>query len=252
MAGHSKWANIKHKKGRADAARGKVFSKIAKEITVAARLGGGDPAANITLRMLIGKAKGVNMPNDNIDRAIKKGTGELEGGALEECLYEAYAAGGVGMIVEALTDNKNRAASEIRNVFTKNGANMAQQGAVSRSFQRKGQIYIDAGGLDEEELMMQLLEAGAEDFSRDGDQFEVITAAQDYAAVVEALSAAGIQTASSELTLLPDTPLQVSDAGQAAKLMKLVDALEDLDDVQNVYGAFEIDDAVLQQMENDA
>lgn len=252
MAGHSKWANIKHKKGRADAARGKVFSKIAKEITVAARLGGGDPAANITLRMLIGKAKGVNMPNDNIDRAIKKGTGELEGGALEECLYEAYAAGGVGMIVEALTDNKNRAASEIRNVFTKNGANMAQQGAVSRSFQRKGQIYIDAGGLDEEELMMQLLEAGAEDFSRDGDQFEVITAAQDYAAVVEALSAAGIQTASSELTLLPDTPLQVSDAAQAAKLMRLVDALEDLDDVQNVYGAFEIDDAVLQQMENDA
>lgn len=249
MAGHSKWANIKHKKGKADAARGKVFSKIAKEMTVAARLGGGDPAANITLRMLIGKAKGVNMPNDNIERAIKKGTGELEGGSLEEYLYEAYAPGGIGIIVEALTDNKNRAASEIRNVFTKNGANMAQQGAVSRSFQRKGQIYIDAVGIEEETLMEQVIEAGAEDMTRDGDQFEVITSFGEYAAVMDALAKAGISAASSELTLLPDVPLQVSDKEQAQKLMKLVDALEELDDVQNVYGAFEIDDAILADLE---
>jgi YebC/PmpR family DNA-binding regulatory protein len=249
MSGHSKWANIKHKKGRADAARGKVFSKIAKEMTVAARLGGGDPAGNITLRMLISKAKGVNMPNENIDRAIKKGTGELEGGALEELMYEAYAPGGVGVIVEALTDNKNRAASEIRNVFTKNGANMAQQGAVSRSFQRKGQIYVDAAGIEEDRLMDIVLEAGAEDMSRDGDQFEVITAFGDYAAVANALSEAGITAASSELTMLPDLPMQITDKDQAQKLMRLVDVLEDLDDVQNVYGAFEIDDAILAEME---
>ncbi|MDK2858338.1 MAG: hypothetical protein PWQ29_1292 [Verrucomicrobiota bacterium] len=249
MSGHSKWANIKHKKGRADAVRGKTFSKIAKEMTVAARLGGGDPSGNITLRMLIGKAKAVNMPNDNIDRAIKKGTGELEGGALEELMYEAYAPGGVGVIVEALTDNKNRAASEIRNVFTKNGANMAQQGAVSRSFQRKGQIYIDAAGIDEDALMNIVLEAGAEDLSRDGDQYEVLTAFGDYAAVADALEAAGIEPSSSELTMLPDLPMQITDPDQARKLMKLVELLEELDDVQNVYGAFEIDDAILAEMD---
>jgi YebC/PmpR family DNA-binding regulatory protein len=249
MSGHSKWANIKIKKGKADAARGKAFSKIAKEMTVSARMGGGDPAANITLRMLIGKAKAVNMPNDNIERAIKKGTGALEGGALEELMYEAYAPGGVGIVIQALTDNKNRAASEIRNACTKNGASMAQQGAVSRSFQRKGQIYIDAAGLEEDKLMDIVLEAGAEDMQRDGDQFEVITAFTDYNAVSEALSNAGITTSSSELTMLPDMPTQISDKEQAQKVMKLIDALDELDDVQNVYGAFEIDDAILAEME---
>lgn len=249
MAGHSKWANIKHKKGRADAARGKVFSKIAKEMTVAARLGGGDPAGNITLRMLIGKAKAVNMPNDNIERAIKKGTGELEGGALEELMYEAYAPGGVGIIVEALTDNKNRAASEIRNVFTKNGANLAQQGAVSRSFQRKGQIYVDVSGIEEDKLMELVLEAGAEDMTRDGDQFEVLTAFGDYAAVANAISEAGIETVSSETTMLSDMPTHIDDKEQAQKLMKLVDALDELDDVQNVYPGFEIDDSIVDEIE---
>lgn len=249
MSGHSKWANIKIKKGKADAARGKVFSKIAKEMTVSARMGGGDPAANITLRALIVKAKSVNMPNDNIDRAIKKGTGELAGGALEELTYEAYAPGGVGIVIQALTDNKNRAASEIRNVCTKNGANMAQQGAVSRMFQRKGQIFIDAAGIDEDSLMNIVLEAGAEDMQRDGDQFEVLTAFGDYAAVSEAISQAGIAMASSELTMLPDMPTDIGDKEQAQKVMKLVEALDDLDDVQNVYGAFEIDDAILAEME---
>ena len=249
MSGHSKWANIKIRKGKADAVRGKAFSKIAKEMTVSARMGGGDPAANITLRSLIVKAKSVNMPNDNIDRAIKKGTGELEGGALEELMYEAYAPGGVGLIVQSLTDNKNRAASEIRNACTKNGASMAQQGAVSRSFQRKGQIYIAAAGVDEEALMNIVLEAGAEDMTRDGDQFEVLTAFTDYAAVSEAISKAGIATVSSELTMLPDMPVDIKDKEKAQALMKLIEALEELDDVQNVYGAFEIDDAILAEME---
>lgn len=249
MSGHSKWANIKIKKGKADAARGKVFSKIAKEMTVSARIGGGDPAGNITLRALIVKAKSVNMPNDNIERAIKKGTGELDGGALEELMYEAYAPGGVGIVIQALTDNKNRAASEIRNACTKNGASMAQQGAVSRSFQRKGQIYIDAAGVDEDTLMNIVLEAGAEDMQRDGDQFEVLTAFADYNAVTEALAQAGIATASSEVTMLPDLPVDVKDKEQAQKLMKLIEVLDELDDVQNVYGAFEIDDAILAEME---
>jgi YebC/PmpR family DNA-binding regulatory protein len=249
MSGHSKWANIKHRKGKADAARGKVFSKIAKEMTISARAGGGDPSGNITLRALIAKAKGVNMPNDNIDRAIKKGTGELASAALEECMYEAYAPGGVGILVQALTDNKNRAASEIRNAFTKNGASLAQQGAVSRSFQRKGQIYIDAAGVDEDTLMNIVLEAGAEDMRRDGDQFEVLTAFTDYSAVCEAISKASIATASSELTMLPEMPTEIKDKGKAQQVMKLIEALEELDDVQNVYGAFEIPDAILAEME---
>ncbi len=249
MSGHSKWANIKHKKGRADAARGKVFSKIAKEMTVAARMGGGDPDSNITLRMLVSKAKAVNMPNDNIDRAIKKGTGALDSGILEECMYEAYAPGGVGIIVEALTDNKNRAASEIRNVFTKNGANLAQQGAVSRSFQRKGQIFIDGSSVEEETVMDLVLESGAEDLNRVGEQFEVLTAFGDYIAVANAISEAGIVAMSSELTMLPDLPMEISDKEQALKLIRLVDLLEDLDDVQNVYGAFEIANTVLAELE---
>jgi YebC/PmpR family DNA-binding regulatory protein len=249
MAGHSKWANIKHKKGRADAARGKAFSKSAKEMTVAARSGGGDPAANITLRMLIGKAKAVNMPNDNIERAIKKGTGELEGGQLDECVYEAYAAGGVGLIIEALTDNKNRAASEIKNVLTKNGASLAQQGAVSRMFQRKGQILVDAAAVEEEQLMEVALEAGAEDMTRQGDQFEILTDPSDYPAVSDALAEAGIPTESSEVTMLPDVPTEVTDKKQAEKLLQFVDLLEELDDVQNVYPGFDIADDVLAEMD---
>jgi YebC/PmpR family DNA-binding regulatory protein len=201
------------------------------------------------LRMLIGKAKAVNMPNDNIDRAIKKGTGELDGGALEECTYEAYAPGGVPLIVEALTDNKNRAASEIKNVLTKNGASLAQQGAVSRMFQRKGQILIDGSSVEEDALMDLALEAGAEDMQRDGDQFEVLTAFGDYAAVANAISDAGIETVSSEITMLPDMPTRIDNADQAQKLMKIVDALDDLDDVQNVYPGFEIDDSIIAEIE---
>ena len=249
MAGHSKWANIKHRKGRADAARGKVFSKIAKEIIVAASMGGGNIDDNITLRALVQKAKGVSMPKDNIDRAIKRGTGELEGGKLEEMMYEAYAPGGVAIIVEALSDNKNRAASEIKNVLTKNGASLAQQGAVSRMFQRKGQILISTDAIEEDALMDLALEAGAEDMQRDGDQFEVLTAFTDYAEVANAISDAGIETLSSEITMIPDMPTNIDDKDQGQKLMKMIDLLEELDDVQNVYPGFEIDDSIADELE---
>lgn len=249
MAGHSKWANIKHRKGRADAARGKVFSKIAKEIIVAASAGGGNVDDNIQLRALVQKAKGVSMPKDNIDRAIKKGTGELAGDALVDMMYEAYAPGGVAIIVEALTDNKNRAASEIKNVLTKNGASLAQQGAVSRMFQRKGQILISADVIKEDALMDLALEAGAEDMQRDGDQFEVLTAFADYAAVANAITDAGVETLSSEITMIPDAPTNITDKAQGQKMMKLIDLLEELDDVQNVYPGFEIDDSIADEME---
>jgi len=249
MAGHSKWANIKHRKGRADAARGKVFSKIAKEIIVAASMGGGNIDDNIQLRALVQKAKGVSMPKDNIDRAIKKGTGELDGGQLEELVYEVYAPGGMALIIEALTDNKNRAASEIKNVLTKNGANLAQQGAVSRSFQRKGQILISADAVEEETLMDLVLEAGAEDMTREEDQFEVLTSPGETMAVANAISEAGIEMVSSEITMIPDLPTAVSDKGQAEKLLRFIDLLEELDDVQNVFPAFDIDDAILAEIE---
>jgi YebC/PmpR family DNA-binding regulatory protein len=252
MAGHSKWANIKHKKGKADAARGKVFSRIAKEITVAARNGGGDPEANITLRALVQKAKAVNMPNDNIDRAIKKGTGELEGGALEEAMYEGYTADGTGVIVYVLTDNKNRSATDIRTCFNRFGASLASQGAVSHMFQRKGQILVDAATAGEEQLMDVVLSAGAEDLKNHGDQFEVITDPSDCPAVCEALSSAGIEMAESAVTMIPDMPVQVEEPAKARKLLQFMDALEELDDVQEVYGAFDVPDAVMEQLGEEA
>lgn len=248
MAGHSKWANIKHKKGKADAARGKIFSRIAKEIMVAAR-SGGNPDDNITLRALIQKAKASNMPNDNIERAIKKGTGELEGGQLEEGSYEGYAAGGIAVVVKVLTDNKNRSASEVRQAFKKAGANMAEQGTVSRMFQRKGQIFIDKDKTDEETLMDIVLEAGAEDLKTEGDQFEVITDANDFDAVSDAITNAGIDMAESEITMIPDLVVEVADSDQANSIMKFVDALEELDDVQDVYTNFDISDEIAAQLE---
>ena len=248
MAGHSKWANIKHRKARVDAKKGKFFSKLAREITVAARDGGGDPDANIALRTLVQKARGINMPADNVDRAIKKGTGELEAEVLDELSYEGYAPGGVAMLVLALTDNWNRSASEVRSTFTKHGANLAGQGAVAHMFQRKGQIFVDAGGVDEDELMERVLEAGAEDMKLDGEQYEILTEPTAFTAVVEALQAGGIEPASFELTFLPDNEVQVSDEAQARSLIRFVDALEDLDDVQAVHANFNIDDAILDKV----
>lgn len=248
MSGHSKWATIRHKKGAADAKRGKVFSKLAKELMVVARHGGGDPNMNPTLRTLMQKAKGANMPSDNIDRAIKKGTGELEGVVFEEAMYEGYADGGVGLIVLALTDNKNRAASEIRHSFTKHGSSFAQQGAVSRGFERKGQIFVDATVIDEDALMDLVIEAGAEDMSRDGEQFEIVTEPSDFMAVCEALEKAEIPTVGSEVALVPSTYVPVTDKVAASRVMRFVSDLEDLDDVQNVYTNMDVDDAMLDEL----
>jgi YebC/PmpR family DNA-binding regulatory protein len=250
MAGHSKWANIKHKKGKADAARGKVFSKIAKEIMVAASQGGGNPADNITLRALVQKAKGVSMPKDNIERAIKKGTGELEGGKLEEGSYEGYAPGGIAVVVKVLTDNKNRAASEIRQVFKKAGANLAEQGAVSRMFQRKGQLFVSQ--VEEDALMDIVLEAGAEDLKSEGEQFEVIVAPADFDAVSEAITAAEIEIADSGINMIPDIITEVTDADKARSIMRFIDALEELDDVQDVYSNFDISEEIATQLEEEA
>lgn len=249
MAGHSKWANIKHRKGKADAARGKVFSKLAKEIMVAASAGGGNVDDNISLRALVQKAKGVSMPKDNIDRAIQKGTGELEGGRLEEGSYEGYAAGGIAVVVKVLTDNKNRSAADVRHAFSKAGTELAPPGSVSRMFQRKGQIFIDKDKSDEETLMELALEAGAEDLKTDGDQFEIVTDPSDFDSVSDAISKAGIDMAESDITLIPDLVTEVTDLSQAQSIMRFVEALEALDDVQDVYTNFDISDEIAAQLE---
>ncbi len=250
MSGHSKWATIKHKKGAADARRGRVFSRLAREIMVVARQGGGDPAANAALRNLLQKARSVNMPGENIERAIQKGTGELGGATYEEVAYEGYAAGGVGVIVKVLTDNKNRAAAEIRNIFRKHGTDFASVGAVSRGFERKGQIVIDAAGLDEDRVMEIALEAGADDMiDNDGESFEILCQPQAFSDICEALGRAGIRPLSAEAAgLLPVNPVPVADIGVARAVGKFVAALEEHDDVQGVYTNMEVDDAIAEQL----
>ena len=245
MSGHSKWATIKHKKGAADAKRGKIFSKMAKEIMVCAKQGGGNPEDNITLRSLVQKAKGVNMPNDNIERAIKKGTGE--GGVVnfEEIVYEAYAGGGVAIVVEVLTDNKNRAAAEIRHIFNKNNSSFATQGSVTRNFERKGQILVEATSVDEDALMDLVLEAGADDMTSDEGQFEIVTEPGSFADVSEALEKAEIAVISGEVTLLPLVTVPVADKTVASPVLRFVAALEDNDDVQNVYTNMDMTDEVM-------
>jgi YebC/PmpR family DNA-binding regulatory protein len=250
MSGHSKWATIKHKKGAADARRGRVFSRLAREIMVVARQGGGDPAANAALRNLLQKARSVNMPGENIERAIKKGTGELGGVTYEEVAYEGYAAGGVGVIVKVLTDNKNRAAAEIRNIFRKHGTDFASVGAVSRGFERKGQIVIDAAGLDEDRVMEIALEAGADDMiNNEGESFEILCQPQAFSDICEALGRAGIRPLSAEAAgLLPVNPVPIADIGVARAVGKFVAALEEHDDVQGVYTNMEVDDAIAEQL----
>ena len=251
MAGHSKWANIKHKKGKADAARGKVFSKIAKEIMVAASHGGGNPDDNIQLRALIQKAKSVSMPKDNIERSIKKGTGELKGGRLEEGSYEGYAAGGVAVVVKVLTDNKNRSASEVRHAFNKAGANLAEQGSVSRMFQRKGQIFVDKRIIGEEALMEYILEADVDDLKLHESQYEILCDTAHFDKVSDLLIRSKIDIASSGIVMIPDIITEVVDLGQATSLLKFIEELEDLDDVQDVYANFDISDEVVRILENE-
>ena len=239
MSGHSKWHTIKHKKGAADAKRGQMFTKLIKEISISARLGGGDPESNPRLRTVILKAKASNMPKDNIDRAIKKGTGELEGVSYEEILYEAYGPGGVAMLIDVLTDNKNRAAAEIRNLLNKGGGSLGAAGSVSYLFKRKGLITYDASKFKEDDILAVALEAGAEDVSSDADNVEVTTNPEDFENVVKALETAGFQHSMAEIARVADTSVTL-DNDKIQKALRLVENLEDHEDVQNVATNLEI------------
>jgi YebC/PmpR family DNA-binding regulatory protein len=244
MSGHSKWATTKRHKAVIDGKRGKIFSALSKDITLAARASGGDPEFNPRLRTLIIKAKTSNMPSDNIDRAIKKGTGEIPGVVYEEITYEAFAPGGVGVIVEVTTDNKNRTVAEVRSIFTKFAGSLASHGALAFSFHHQGQFLIAADKTSEEKLMEVTLDAGAEDIRTHGDHFEVLCPLAAYDAVSDALAKAGIQPDESELAWIPTTTVPITGADAAPKHLKLIEALEELDDVKNVYSNAEIDEKV--------
>jgi YebC/PmpR family DNA-binding regulatory protein len=248
MSGHSKWKTIQHKKGAADAKRGKIFSKLSREIMVVARQGGGDTDTNVTLRTLVQKAKGSNMPADNIERAIKKGIGDVDGVSYEEITYEGYAAGGVAMVVNVLTDNKNRAASEIRHIFSKHNSSFATLGSVTRNFERKGQILVDASTTDEDTLMDLVIEAGADDMKNEDDQFEILTDPSAFGEVSLALDNANISTVSADVTLLPMASVPVDNASVASSVLRFVNDLEDNDDVQAVYINMDMSDDVLTAM----
>jgi YebC/PmpR family DNA-binding regulatory protein len=244
MSGHNKWSSIKHKKGAADAKRGKIFSKLIKEITVAARMGGGDPNANPRLRAAITTAKTENMPKDNIERAIKKGTGELEGVSYEEIVYEGYAPGGAAVLVECLTDNKNRAVAEVRHVFSKAGGNLGENGCVAWMFDKKGLIVVNKDKADEDQLMEIAIDAGADDVNDEGDTFEVITNIGDFESVKEAIEKASIETELAEISMIPQNMLALQGK-EAEQTIRLMDALEDCDDVQKVYTNADIPDDLL-------
>jgi YebC/PmpR family DNA-binding regulatory protein len=246
MSGHSKWHSIKHAKGAADAARGKQFARLARQIEVAARDGGGDAEANPTLRTMVQKARDASMPKDNIERAIKRGTGELEGATYENVTYEGYATNGVAVYVEVLTDNRNRAGSEIKNVFTRNGGSLAEPGAVAWQFERKGVVILEKSAATEDDLMLAALDAGAEDIDDQGDTWQITTPPTDLHAVRAALEQAGIAVTSADLTMLPTTTVALADASSAKSVLRVIDALEEHDDVQNVYANFDIPDDVLQ------
>jgi YebC/PmpR family DNA-binding regulatory protein len=244
MSGHSKWATTKHQKGAKDAARAKVFAKIIRQVEVAARDGGSDMTANASLRTMYTKARDASVPIDTIERAIKRGSGELEGVRYESISYEGYAPAGVAVIVECLSDNRNRTGAEIRNVFSKNGGSMAEPGAVSWQFERKGVIAVPRS-FDEDRVMEVAMEAGAEDLADDGDHWEITSAPSDLMTVRGALEQAELQPGSSELSMVPTTTVEVSSESEAKKVLRLIEALDDHDDVQNVYSNFDIPDAVM-------
>ena len=253
MSGHSKWATIKHRKGAADKARGKLFAKLIRQVEVAAREGGGDLDANATLRTMYQKARDNSVPLDTIERAIKRGTGELEGVSYEQVTYEGYAPGGVAMFVDVLTDNRNRTGSEIRSVFTRAGGSLASPGAVAWQFERKGVVVVPAEGsepedaaVDEDELMLVALDAGAEDLEQEGDTWRVTTAAADTMAVREAIAAAGIAVTSADLIYAPQNLIELTSVSEAKQVMAVLDALDDHDDVQGVYANFDISDSLLE------
>jgi YebC/PmpR family DNA-binding regulatory protein len=246
MSGHSKWHTIKHKKGATDAKRGKIFTKLIKEITVAARTGGsGDIDSNARLRKAVTDAKGQNMPNDTIDRAIKRGTGELEGAQYDEVLYEGYGPNGVAVMVEAMTDNRNRTVAEIRHIFSKNGGNMGESGSVGWMFDKKGYFVVDKAAKSEDELFEIAIDAGADDMQDEGDVFEIFSAPENFEAVNDALKSAGIEPQAAEVSMVPQNYIKL-EGGDAKTMMKLYDALEDNDDVQKVYANFDIDESEME------
>ncbi len=247
MAGHSKWANIKHRKEAQDNKKGKVFTKIARELTVAAKIGGGDPTSNSRLRLALDKARAANMPKDNVERAIKKGTGEGNDQIFEDIMYEGYASGGIGILIKALTDNRNRSNMEIRTVVTKRGGSMAEPGAVSWQFDNKGVIEVPVNACSEDEIMEYALESGAEDVVTEGDIYVITTAPSDFEAVKNSLETKNISIEYAEVTMKPRTTIDV-DKEAAKKIIALVEALEDLDDVQEVYGNYKIDDSVFDEL----
>ena len=248
MSGHSKWATIKHQKGAKDKARGKLFAKVLRQVEVAAREGGGDPDANPTLRTMFQKARDASIPMDTIERAIKRGTGELEGVTYEQITYEGYASGGVAVLVEVLTDNRNRTGADVRSLFTRNGGSIAEPGAVAWQFDRKGQVLVDRKA-DEEELMLAALDAGADDIADDGELWRVTTAPTELHKVRSAVEEAGMTVDSADLTMVPQTTIPLTDAEGAKKVLRLIDALDEHDDVQNVHANFDIPDNILESVE---
>jgi YebC/PmpR family DNA-binding regulatory protein len=246
MSGHSKWHTIKHKKGALDAKRGKIFTKLIKEITVAARTGGsGDVDSNARLRKAVTDAKAQNMPNDTIDRAIKRGTGELEGVNYEEITYEGYGIGGVAMLVETMTDNRNRTVAEIRHLFSKNGGNLGESGSVAWMFDKKGLIIVDKAAKSEDELFEIAIEAGADDMQDEGDIFEIYTAPENFDSVHDAIKAAGIEPQAAEVLMIPQNYIKLEGA-DAKQMLKLYEAIDDNDDVQKVYANFDIDESEME------
>ncbi len=248
MSGHSKWATITHKKAAKDKARGKLFAKVLRQVEVAAREGGGDPDMNPTLRTMFQKARDASIPIDTIERAVKRGTGDLDGVVYEQITYEGYGPNGVAMLVEVLTDNRNRAAADVRNAFTKNGGSQAEPGAVAWQFDRKGQVIVPRS-VDEEELMLTALDAGADDIVDDGDSWRVLTPPTDLHAVRTALDDAGVPVDSSDLTMVPQSTIALDTAEAAKKVLRLIDALDEHDDVQAVHANFDIPDAILDTVE---
>lgn len=250
MSGHSKWANIKHRKGKQDAKRGKVFTRLGKEITISAREGGGDVDANPRLRLAVANARAVNMPGENIQRAIKKGTGELEGANYEEITYEGYAPGGVAVIVETVTDNKKRTVSDIRSIMGKLGGNMGEANSVAWNFERKGVITINSAGKSEDELLEHVLESGADDLEFDEESSRVVCPMENFAIVNKYFESKSIEITEAKLEYVPKQTVNITDLSDAQKILKFIDGLEDNEDVQNVFSNFEIDDSIADQLED--
>ncbi|MGD8372261.1 MAG: YebC/PmpR family DNA-binding transcriptional regulator [Syntrophobacterales bacterium] len=248
MSGHSKWHSIRHKKGATDAKRGKIFSKLIKELMVAARIGGGDPAANPRLRTAIAAAKAENMPKDNIERAIKRGTGELEGVNYEEFIYEGYAPGGVAVLVEILTDNRNRAAADVRYIFSKRGGSLGEAGCVAWMFDKRGLIVFEQDQVSEDEILEVALEAGAEDVVTTEDQFEVHTDLAAFESVKQAFDDRGLSYTMAEITMVPQNTVKIDTESQASQVLNLMEAIEDSDDVQKVYANFDIPAEILERI----